>query len=104
MFSAFLIVCALLILVCLSGIFGLFVFEEYIKKISCLSVSYTSFLVLIAWLAFRNEKMNEVMLIMVSGMVVFAVNLLIGIGIAKNIAGEKERLNLVESGNPKAEN
>ena len=36
--------------------------------------------------------MNEVLIIMVSILAIFAVNLLIGIGIARNIAREKSRL------------
>ncbi len=43
-------------------------------------------------LSLRNDKMNEALIIMVSILAVFAVNLLIGIGIAKNIAGERERI------------
>ncbi len=89
---SFLTICTLLILCSLAGILGLFLFEEYIRKISCLSVSYTSFLVLIVMLSLRNDKMNEALIIMVSILAVFAVNLLIGIGIAKNIAGERERI------------
>ncbi len=89
---SFLSICALLILSCLCGILGLFFFGEYIKKISCLSVSYSSFLVLIVILSLKSDKMNETMIIMVSILAIFAVNLLIGIGIAKNIAGERERI------------
>ena len=89
---AFLSICALLILACLAGITGLFLFGEYIRKISCLSVSYTSFLVLIVMLSLKNDRMNETLIIMVSILAIFAVNLLIGIGIAKNIAGEKARI------------
>ena len=88
----YLAICALLILACLAGILGLFSFQEYIRKISCLSVSYSSFLILMMILSLKNEKMNEVLIIMVSILAIFAVNLLIGIGIARNIAREKSRL------------
>ncbi len=88
----FQIICALLILCCLAGILALFLSQEYVKKISCLSICYTSFISLIAVIALRNEKQNEVMLILVSLLVVMAVNLLIGIGLAKNIASERKRL------------
>ncbi len=77
---------ASLIGLCLAGISGLFLFQEYVKKISSLSVSYSSFLVLITFLALRNSHLNEVLVIMVSILAIFSVNLLIGIGIAKNIA------------------
>ncbi len=88
----FQIICALLILCCLAGIFALFLSHEYIRKISCLSISYTSFIALIAVIALRNPKQNEAMLILVSVLVVMAVNLLIGIGLAKNIASERRRI------------
>lgn len=91
----FLTICALLILSCLIGLLGLFLFQEYVRKISCLSVSYSSFLILIVALSLGNEKMNEVLVIMVSILAVFAVNLLIGIGIARNVAAEQERLRQV---------
>ncbi len=93
----FLIICALLILSCLIGFLGLFLFQEYVRKISCLSVSYSSFLILMVALSLGNENMNEVLVIMVSILAVFAVNLLIGIGIARNIAAEQERLKEVTS-------
>lgn len=92
MISSFLIICALLILSCMAGILGLFLFQEYIRKISCLSVSYSSFLILIVMISLKNEKMNEVLIIMVSILAIFAVNLLIGIGIARNISAERDRI------------
>jgi hypothetical protein len=76
----------LLIFLCLAGLCGLFFFQEYVRKISCLSVSYSSFLVLITLLALRSAKLNEVLVIMVSILAIFSVNLLVGIGIARNIA------------------
>lgn len=81
-----LVIFPLLIFLCLSGLSGLFFFNEYIKKISALSVSYSSFLILIVVLALKNIQLNEVLVIMVSVTAIFSVNLLIGIGIAKNIA------------------
>lgn len=76
----------LLIFLCLAGLFGLFFFQEYIHKISCLSVSYSSFLIFITLLALKNTHLNEILVIMVSILAIFSVNLLIGIGIVKNIA------------------
>ena len=80
-----LIIYALLILLCLASLCSLFIFQEYIHKISCLSVSYSSFLILVTLLSLKNIKMNEVLIIMVSILAIFSVNLLIGIGIARNI-------------------
>ncbi len=82
----YLLIYALLIFLCLAGLCGLFLFQEYIRKISCLSVSYSSFLVLITLLALKNVRLNETLVIMVSILTIFSVNLLIGIGIARNIA------------------
>ncbi len=87
----YLLICGLLIFLCLAGLCGLFFFEEYIRKISCLSVSYSSFLVLITLLALKSAKLNEVLVIMVSILVVFSVNLLLGIGIARNLAESQSK-------------
>jgi hypothetical protein len=76
----------LLIFLCLASLGGLLFFEEYIRKISCLSIAYSSFLILIILLALKNSLVNEVLMIATSILIVFAINLLIGIGIAKNIA------------------
>ena len=92
-----LLVYGLLIFLCLAGLCGLFFFQEYIRKISCLSVSYSSFLILITVLALKNPRLNEVLVIMVSILAIFSVNLLIGIGIARSIAEaqlEKEKPNV----------
>ncbi|NBV06490.1 MAG: hypothetical protein EBS06_04555 [Proteobacteria bacterium] len=95
---SFLLICSLLILCCIAGIFGLFFFSEYIRKISALSISYSSFLVLIVILSLKSDKMNEVLMIMVSVLIIFVVNLLIGIAIAKNISRETERLKQISRG------
>jgi len=82
----YLLIDGLLIFLCLAGLCGLFFFQEYIRKISCLSISYSSFLILVTILALKSERLNEVLVIMVSILAIFSVNLLIGIGIARNIA------------------
>jgi hypothetical protein len=84
----YLLTYALLISICLSGLLGLFLFQEYVKKISCLSVSYSSFLILVVLLSLKNNKQNEILIIMVSVLILFAINLLTGIAIAKNISAE----------------
>jgi hypothetical protein len=81
----------------LVGLCGLFLFQEYVRKISCLSVSYSSFLILITVLALKNPRLNEVLVIMVSILAIFSVNLLIGIGIARSIAEAQ-----LEKGKPSA--
>jgi hypothetical protein len=82
----YLLIDGLLIFLCLAGLCGLFFFQEYIRKISCLSISYSSFLILVTLLALKSSHLNEVLVIMVSILAIFSVNLLIGIGIARNIA------------------
>ncbi len=75
-----------LIFLFLSGIFGLFLAKKYVRKISCLSISYSSFLVLVIILSQKNQNMKEMVSIMITVLVVFAINLMIGIVLAKNIA------------------
>lgn len=90
---AYFVIYGLLIFLCLAGLAGLFFSQEYIRKISCLSVSYSNFLILITLLSLKNAKLSEVLMIMVSILAIFSVNLLIGIGIARGIAearGDKE--------------
>ena len=82
----YLLIYGLLIFLCLAGLCGLFLFKEYIRKISCLSVSYSNFLILITLLSLKSVRLNEGLVIMVSVLAIFSVNLLIGIGIARNIA------------------
>lgn len=85
MLTAYFLIYGLLIFLCLAGLLGLFFFQEYLRKISCLSVAYSSFLILITLLSLKSAKLNEVLVIMVSILAIFSVNLLIGIGIVKNI-------------------
>lgn len=88
----YLLICGLLIFLCLSGLCGLFFYKEYVSKISCLSVSYSNFLILITLIALKSTKLSEILLIMLSILIIFIVNLLVGITIASNISR-------IESGN-----
>lgn len=80
-----LIIYALLILLCSIGLFGLFFCRNYMIKISYLSVSYISFVVFVTLISLKNEHLFDILSILVSVMVIFSINLLIAIGIAKNI-------------------
>lgn len=82
----------LLILICMIGVFGLFYLKDYFKKIAYLSVSYSSFIVLISYLARKNILLDEIMTVILSIMILFSINILIGIGIAQNI--KKNQINL----------
>lgn len=75
----------LLILICMIGVFGLFYLKDYFKKIAFLSVSYSSFVVLISYLARKNILLDEITTVILSIMILFSINILIGIGIAQNI-------------------
>jgi predicted Na+-dependent transporter len=80
------LICGLLILLCLSGLGGVFFFREYVRKISCLSIAYSNFLILIVFISLKSSNFNEIMMIMVSILVVFSVNLLIGISLVRSVA------------------
>ena len=73
------------------GVFGLFLAKEYIKKISSLSVAYTSFIIFVILFSSKNSNYNNILLILISVIIIFAINLLMGIGIANNISKVKER-------------
>jgi hypothetical protein len=84
-----LIIYFLLVLAIISGLFGLFFYQEYVKKISCLAVAYSSFLALLVILSGKSSQANELILIMVTILIIFAINLLIGITIISNINKSK---------------
>lgn len=75
----------MLILMCLIGVLGLFYFNDFIKKISYLAVSYSSFIILISFIAQKNIKLDEIMVVIISITIIFSINLLIGIGIIKQL-------------------
>lgn len=83
---SYLLLSSLLILLIISGLFGLFLFKEYIKKISCLSVSYSGFIVFVTLISFENTKFNEILAIIVTILIIFIFNLLLGIGIARKVS------------------
>jgi hypothetical protein len=75
----------LLIFVCLLGLSGLFIFEDYIKKISALSVSYSSLIVLLLLIAYSNNILEKILTFFISLLLIFSINLMIVLGIIKNI-------------------
>lgn len=82
----YLFISAMLIFLAMTGIFGLFFYENYIKKISCLAISYSSFLFFMILLSFRNhEKLSTILAIMVSVLIIFASNLSIAILISRKL-------------------
>jgi hypothetical protein len=68
-----------------SGICGLLFFKDSVKKICCLSVSYISFLIFFALLAFKLDLLNDIVVFATTLLIVFAINLFIAIGMVKNL-------------------
>ncbi len=86
----YLIISALLIFTTIAGVAGLFFCQTYARKISALSVAYSSFLLFIIIISFRNgDKFNAILTALVSVLIVFATNLFVGVMIAKNIEKQK---------------
>jgi hypothetical protein len=79
----YIIAFGLLILLVASGVCGLLFFKNYIKRICCLSVSYISFLILFALMAFKIEALNEIMFFATTLLIVFAINLFLAIGLVR---------------------
>lgn len=80
-----LLICELLLLLSICGLCGLMLFKDYIKKISCLSVSYGGFLMLFILLALKNHNLSQIISISSTILIIFSINLLIIMAIAKNI-------------------
>jgi len=75
----------LLVLVCVCAIAGLFIFKDYQKKIASLSVSYSSIIILLSLIAFHNNFLDKILSFFISLLLIFSINLMIAIGIIKNI-------------------
>lgn len=79
----------LLIFVCICGLSGLFVYNDYVKKISSLSVSYSSLIVLLLLIAYSNNLLEKTLIFFISLLLIFSINLMIALGIIKNIGEVK---------------
>ena len=84
------IVCALLIFLCLSGTAGLFLFQEYVRKAVALSISYGSFVFLIILLSLQSDKQSDLLLVVVTIFIIFSINLLTLIGLARDIENKNK--------------
>lgn len=80
----------MLIMVCLIGLCGLFLFRDYVKKISALSVCYSSFVILMFLISIQNSSVEITLNLIITILIVFSINLMIGIGLMKNI-GERKK-------------
>ena len=83
--DGFVISYLLLVFVCVCGLCGLFIFNDYVKKIASLSVAYSSLITLILIIAYENKILNDLLYFFISVLLIFSINLMIGIGIIKNI-------------------
>ena len=79
----------LLIFVCIGGLSGLFLFQDYIKKISSLSVAYSGLIALLSLIAYNNNLLEKILTFFISLLLIFSINLMIAIGIIKNIGDVK---------------
>ncbi len=75
----------LLIFGLFSGIGGVFYFDQYFKKIICLSVAYTNLIIILIIFAKSSEKADQIFEIITTALILFSITLAVGIGIIFNI-------------------
>ncbi len=75
----------MLILLCLISVLGSFFLTNLKKRIIFVICSYNCFIVLIIFIAKKNNLGNELTNIMISMLFIMAINIVIGIGIITNI-------------------
>lgn len=80
------LICWLLILLPILALGGMFLVRNYIKKISLLSVSYVSFIILFVVLSQNKILTREMTSIAAVIFTVFSINLMVGIALVKNIS------------------
>lgn len=80
----------LLILTVSTGLLGLFFYSDYLKKMSCLSVSFISLIVLFIIIAKNSAKAKDLYIIIGSIIIIFSISLITGIGIISNISRLEE--------------
>ena len=68
------------------GVSGLFLYQDYAKKVSSLSVAYSSLIVLLLLIAYSNNFLEKTLTFFISLLLIFSINLMTAIGIIKNIA------------------
>lgn len=68
------------------GLFGLFFYSDYLKKMSCLSVAFISLILLFVIIAKNSYKANDLYVIIGTVIIIFSISLITGIGIISNIA------------------
>ena len=80
----------LLIFVLIAGLIGVFFHDNYLKKIACLSVSYTNLIIILIIFSKNSQKASQLFSIITTTLILFSITLAVGIGIIFNIAKIKE--------------
>jgi len=76
----------MLIFSLVSGLVGVFCYENYLKKIACLSISYTNLIIILIIFSKNSEKASQLFNIITTILILFSITLAIGIGIISNIS------------------
>ncbi len=79
-----------LIFILIAGLIGVFYYDNYLKKIACLSVSYTNLIIILIIFSKNSQKASQLFSIITSLLILFSITLAVGIGIIFNIAKLKE--------------
>ncbi len=80
----------LLIFVLIAGLVGVFCHDNYLKKIACLSVSYTNLIIILIIFSKNSQKASQLFSIITTTLILFSITLAVGIGIIFNIAKLKQ--------------
>jgi hypothetical protein len=91
----------LLIFGIIAGLLGSFYCDNYLKKISCLSASYTNLIIMLTIFAQNSQKASELFSIITTLLILFSINLAVGICIISNIAKLKQNINILSQGGRK---
>jgi hypothetical protein len=77
---------SMLLILCFLGLMGLYFFNDYIKKISSLVISYSSLIVFIFTLSIETSNFYNSIKIIITLFLIVLLNLIVGITIIKNIS------------------
>lgn len=65
---------------------GLFLYNDYMKKICCLSLSYLALILLFTIIFKNNDNANDLFSILITIFIIFLITLATGVGIISNIS------------------
>jgi hypothetical protein len=82
-----------LIFVLVAGLVGVFCYDNYLKKIACLSVSYTNLIIILIIFSKNSQKASQLFSMITTMLILFSITLAVGIGIIFNIARLKQNKN-----------